>query len=189
MEERRPYGSVTEETLRDLAELVGPRNVSGDPEKLETYSRDEVPPASLPGATRAQALVFPESTEHVSRVLAYADRNRIPVTPRGAGTGLSGGAVPACGGILLSFEKMNRILELDCENLTVTAEPGVVTAEINRAAAKHRLLYAGDPCSGDASFIGGNVAENAGGNKVIKYGATGAQVLALEAVLADGSVT
>ena len=189
MEERRPYGSVTEETLRDLAELVGPRNVSGDPEKLETYSRDEVPPASLPGATRAQALVFPESTEHVSRVLAYADRHRIPVTPRGAGTGLSGGAVPACGGILLSFEKMNRILELDCENLTVTAEPGVVTAEINRAAAKHRLLYAGDPCSGDASFIGGNVAENAGGNKVIKYGATGAQVLGLEAVLADGSVT
>ncbi|WP_352426071.1 FAD-binding oxidoreductase [Aminomonas paucivorans] len=189
MEERQPYGSVTAKTLRDLAELVGPRNVSGDPEKLAAYSHDEVPSASLPEATLAQALVFPESTEHVSLVMAYADRHRIPVTPRGAGTGLSGGAVPACGGILLSFEKMNRILDLDRENLTVTVEPGVVTAEINRAAAKHRLLYAGDPCSGDASFIGGNVAENAGGNKVIKYGATGAQVLGLEAVLADGSVT
>jgi len=88
----------------------------------------------------------------------------------------------------MSFEKMNRILELDEKNLSVTVEPGVVTAEITKLAAQHGLLYAGDPCSGDASFIGGNIAENAGGNKVIKYGATGAQVLALEVVLANGSV-
>ena len=138
---------------------------------------------------RASLLVFPESTVHVSEIMKIASRERIPVTPRGAGTGLSGGALPVHGGIVMSFEKMNRILEIDEANLTVTAEPGVVTAEISRAAATRGLLYAGDPCSGDASFIGGNIAENAGGNKVIKYGATGAQVLALECVLADGSVT
>ncbi|NLD05875.1 MAG: FAD-binding protein, partial [Synergistaceae bacterium] len=89
----------------------------------------------------------------------------------------------------MSFEKMNKIIELDEKNLTVTVEPGVVTSEISKLASKHNLLYAGDPCSGDASFIGGNIAENAGGNKVIKYGATGAQLLALEVVLADGTVT
>lgn len=82
----------------------------------------------------------------------------------------------------MSFEKMNRILGLDLENLTITVEPGVVTSEIQVAAMKHSLQYAGDPCSGDASFIGGNVAENAGGNKVIKYGTTGANVLGLEVV-------
>ena len=121
--------------------------------------------------------------------MKIASRERIPVTPRGAGTGLSGGALPVHGGIVMSFEKMNKIIEIDEANLTVTTEPGVVTAEISRAAAARGLLYAGDPCSGDASFIGGNIAENAGGNKVIKYGATGAQVLALECVMADGSVT
>ena len=104
--------------------------------------------------------------------MKIASRERIPVTPRGAGTGLSGGALPVHGGIVMSFEKMNKIIEIDEANLTVTTEPGVVTAEISRAAAARGLLYAGDPCSGDASFIGGNIAENAGGNKVIKYGAT-----------------
>ena len=120
--------------------------------------------------------------------MKYANEHLIPVTPRGAGTGLSGGAVPALGGIVLSMERMNRILEVDVKNRTLTAEPGVVTSEITKAAAANGLFYAGDPCSGDASFIGGNVAENAGGNKVIKYGATGAHVLAIEAVLPDGSV-
>ena len=98
------------------------------------------------------------------------------------------GAVPLSGGIVLSLERMNSILEVDVENRTITAEPGVVTAEISKAAREKGLFYAGDPCSGDVSFIGGNVAENAGGNRVVKYGATGAHVLGLETVLADGSV-
>ena len=111
------------------------------------------------------------------------------MTPRGAGTGLSGGAVPAYKGIELSLERMNRILEFDAENLTMTVEPGVITSDINKAALDNHLMYAGDPCSGDASFIGGNVAENAGGNKVVKYGPTGSHVLGMEVVLPDGSVS
>lgn len=183
------YATVTEEVVKDLQRLVGTHNVATEPEKLATYSRDEVGLQFWDREYRAEVLVFPESTGHVSAVLAYADSRKIPVTPRGAGTGLSGGAVPAFGGIVMAFDRMNRILEIDLENFTLTAEPGVVTAEIQSAAARHGLEYAGDPCSGDASFIGGNVAENAGGNKVIKYGTTGANVLALEVVLPSGKVT
>lgn len=183
------YNKITVEIIEALKKKIGANNVCADEEKLETYSHDEVPQSAYEKKYTAELLLFPESTAHVSEIMKIAHERKIPVTPRGAGTGLSGGALPAWGGIVMSFEKMNRILELDEENLTITAEPGVVTAEISRTAAQHGLLYAGDPCSGDASFIGGNIAENAGGNKVIKYGATGAQLLALEVVLADGSVT
>ena len=183
------YNKITAEITAALKEKIGAHNVCADEEKLEAYSHDEVPQNAYDKKYTAELLLFPESTEHVSEIMKIAYEHKIPVTPRGAGTGLSGGALPAWGGIVMSFEKMNRILELDEENLTITTEPGVVTAEISRMAAQHGLLYAGDPCSGDASFIGGNIAENAGGNKVIKYGATGAQLLALEVVLPDGSVT
>ncbi|MDO5562759.1 MAG: FAD-linked oxidase C-terminal domain-containing protein [Synergistaceae bacterium] len=183
------YGTVDNEIIKLLNDAIGANNVSRDDEKLETYSHDEVPSSTYDRPYKAEVLVFPESTEHVSSIIKIASTKHIPVTPRGAGTGLSGGALPAYGGIVMSFEKMNKILELDKDNLTITVEPGVVTAEISRLAAANNLLYAGDPCSGDASFIGGNIAENAGGNKVIKYGATSAQILALEVVLADGSVT
>ena len=183
------YNKITPEIISETESKIGAHNVSAEAEKLESYSHDEVPANAYEREYRAALLVFPESTPHVSEIMKIASRERIPVTPRGAGTGLSGGALPVHGGIVMSFEKMNKIIEIDEANLTVTTEPGVVTAEISRAAAARGLLYAGDPCSGDASFIGGNIAENAGGNKVIKYGATGAQVLALECVLADGSVT
>ncbi|MDD4160657.1 MAG: FAD-binding oxidoreductase [Synergistaceae bacterium] len=183
------YRKIDEKIISLLRSAIGDGNVSSDDEKLISFSHDEVPSSSYKGHYKAEALVFPESSNHVSEIMKIASENRIPVTPRGAGTGLSGGALPAFGGIVMSFEKMNRIIELDEKNLTVTVEPGVVTSEISKLAARHDLLYAGDPCSGDASFIGGNIAENAGGNKVIKYGATGAQVLALEVVLADGTVT
>jgi len=183
------YSPVTEQVVRDLAEMLGRSNVAVDLEKRIAYSYDEVPRFYWDRDYIAEAVVFPETTKHVAAVMEYANEHVIPVTPRGAGTGLSGGAVPFAGGIVLSFEKMRRILELDRKNLTITVEPGVVTAEITKAAQKEGLLYAGDPCSGDASFIGGNVAENAGGNKVVKYGTTGNSVLALEAVLADGTVT
>ncbi len=183
------YGKITGEIISEIEKAAGAHNVCADKEKLASYSHDEVPANAYEREYTAELLVFPENTRHVSEIMKIASREKIPVTPRGAGTGLSGGALPVHGGIVMSFEKMNAITEIDEANLTITAEPGVVTAEISRAAASHGLLYAGDPCSGDASFIGGNVAENAGGNKVIKYGATGAQVLALECVLADGSVT
>ena len=183
------YNKITEGILSSLRSALGEKNVSTDRDKLISYSHDEVPSDAYEREYAAEVLVFPETTEHVSMVMELASKQRIPVTPRGAGTGLSGGALPAFGGIVMSFEKMNRILDLDEKNMTITAEPGVVTSEISKLAERHGFLYAGDPCSGDASFIGGNIAENAGGNKVIKYGTTGAQVLALEVVLADGSVT
>ena len=182
------FAPVTPEVVRDLQDILGVSGVSLDLEKRQTYSRDEVPFHLWKIPPLAEVLCFPETTEQVSALMAYADAHRIPVTPRGAGTGLSGGAVPAFGGILLSFERMNRIVEVDPDNLTLTVQPGVVTSEITKAASNHGLLYAGDPCSGDASYIGGNVAENAGGNKVVKYGPTGSHVLGLEAVLPDGSV-
>jgi glycolate oxidase len=181
------YSPVTSNVVEEIAAILGQSSVTVDKEKCVAYSVDE----TLPRFEReyhADVVCFPENTGQVSALMKYANEKKIPVTPRGAGTGLSGGAVPVLGGIVLSMERMNNILEVDVENRTLTTEPGVVTAEITKAAREKGLLYAGDPCSGDISFIGGNVAENAGGNKVIKYGATGAHILGLEAVLADGSV-
>ncbi len=180
--------TLTPGHIAELTDLLGPERVFSDPEKCRAYTFDEVPERFWPRHLQAAAVVFCENTEQVSRLLAWAGERRIPVTCRGAGTGLSGGAVPACGGIVLSFERMNRIVEVDTVNMTMTVEPGVITSDITAAAKKAGLLYAGDPCSADASCIGGNVAHNAGGNKVVRYGATGANVLGLTAVLADGSV-
>lgn len=183
------YSPVTEDTVKDLIAIFGKSGVSVDKDKIAAYSKDEVALHLWHRTYYAEVVCFPENTEQISALMKYANEHRVPVTPRGAGTGLSGGAVPACEGIELSLERMNKILEVDENNLTITVEPGVVTSEINKAAVNHHLLYAGDPCSGDASFIGGNVAENAGGNKVVKYGATGSHVLGMEVVLPDGSVT
>lgn len=183
------YSPVDAGVIEELKGIFGAESVSFDPEKVRAYSRDEVGRQFWDRDYLAEAVVFPQNTEQVCALMRLASRRTLPVTPRGAGTGLSGGAVPAFGGIVVSFEKMNRILECDPVNLTATVEPGVITAEISRAASPYGLQYAGDPCSGDASFIGGNVAENAGGNKVIKYGATGANVLGLEVVLPSGETT
>ncbi|NLX75278.1 MAG: FAD-binding protein [Synergistaceae bacterium] len=183
------YGRVDETVINELVSAICSNNVSTDKDKCATYSRDEVPSNFYGREYSAEVLVFPETTEHVSSIMKIASKHKVPVTPRGAGTGLSGGALPVHGGIVMSFEKMNKLLELDHKNLTITVEPGVVTSEITAMATENNLFYAGDPCSGDSSYIGGNIAENAGGNKVIKYGAPGAQVLALEVVLPDGSIT
>ena len=124
---------VMKNAFRDLALLLGDSGVTMDREKCLAYSVDE----TLPRFEReysAKIVCFPVSTDQVSKVLKYANEKRIPVTPRGAGTGLSGGAVPLSGGIVLSLERMNSILEVDVENRTITAEPGVVTAEISKAA-------------------------------------------------------
>jgi glycolate oxidase len=112
----------------------------------------------------------------------------VPIVPRGAGTGLSAGAVPTKDSIVVSLERMNRIVEFDEENMTITVEPGVITGEIQKIAEEHGLFYAGDPASSESSSIGGNVAENAGGVKVIKYGPTSFHVLGLEVVLPTGEI-
>lgn len=180
------YNKITVELKKELTNIVGQHCINTDEERLEAYSHDEVKGEKY--RHKPEAIVFAETTEQISKVMTFANQHLIPVTPRGAGTGLSGGAVPIKGGIVLSLERMNRIVELDEETLTITVEPGVVTDEIQKMAAASGLLYAGDPCSSDASFIGGNLAENAGGNKVVKYGPTGDHVMGIEVVLPDGTV-
>ena len=181
------YLPVTAAIADELRRIVGERFVLfDDPEALQPYGRDEV--AGDEHVHLPEVVIKPDSAAEISAVLRLANRERVPVTPRGAGTGLSGGAVPVHGGIVLSFERMNRILEIDRENLAVTVEPGVVTNEINAAVSEHGLFYAGYPMSQESCFIGGNVAENAGGGRAIKYGVTGRYVLGLEVVLPTAEI-
>ena len=133
-------------------------------------------------------VVEPASTEEVSRILAYAHAHSVPVTAAGARTGLSGGALPVQGGILLSTLRMNRIVAIDTLNHQAVVEPGVITEELSNAAAGHGLMYAVDPASRGTCTIGGNLAENSGGPRAVKYGVTKDWVLNLEVVLADGTV-
>lgn len=175
---------IQEELLNSLKEIFGDR-MKLERDFLEKYSRDET--AELEGSMPGIVL-FPLTPEEISSVMKLANQYKVPVTPRGAGTGLSGGAIPPSGGIVLSLEKMNRIIEFDEENMMITVEPGVITNEIQKLADRHGLIYGGDPCSSDSSTIGGNVAENAGGNKVLKYGPTGYHVYALEVVLPTGEI-
>ncbi len=180
------YNKLTPERMEELMAIVGRHCLNTDPERLEAYSHDEVKGDKY--RHTPEAIVFAESAQQISEVMKFACKHLIPVTPRGAGTGLSGGAVPVKGGIVISLERMNKIIELDEETLTITTQPGVITDEIQKMAGAAGLLYAGDPCSSDSSFIGGNLAENAGGNKVVKYGPTGDHVMGMEVVLPDGSI-
>lgn len=152
-----------------------------DPEKLAPYAKDEASSGRAP-----LAVAFPLDATEVATVMRWASANRTPVIPRGAGSGLSGGAVPLGGAVVLSLERMNRILSIDAEGMTITVEPGVITGEIRRAAAAKGLLYAPIPASLDFCTIGGNVATNAGGLCAVKYGVTREHVLGLEAVLPTG---
>ena len=183
---RERYGKITPEILREIQEAAGAKNVvAGDPEALESYASDE---AGIMFTSMPDAVVKAESAEQVAAVMKVASKYKIPVTPRGAGSGLAGAAVPLCGGIVLSLEKMNRILEIDPVNRVAVVEPGVVTNELCKAVAEEGFLYAGYPMSTETSFIGGNVATNAGGGKVIRYGNTRRHVLGLEVVLPTGTV-
>jgi glycolate oxidase len=155
-----------------------------DAERLEPYAHDEtVGLRAVP-----EIVVRVTSAEHISQIFKLAQRERVPVTPRGAGYGLSGGSVAVYGGIVLSTEKMNRILEIDKENLMVTVEPGVITGDIHRAVEEEGLFYPPDPASLDSCSIGGNIAENAGGPRAVKYGVTRHFVCGLEAVLPSGDI-
>ncbi len=181
------YTALTADHIAQLTAISGKdRVISPDSKKLKRYSRDQV---FDPGYARMpEAVVLPESTEEISRIMEFASAHRIPVTPRGGGTGLSGGCVPVHGGIVMSLEKMNRILDIDTENLVATVEPGVITRKLDEALRPHKLFFAGYPMSEQISTIGGNVAENAGGGRAVKYGVTGSYVLGIEAVAADGRI-
>ncbi len=181
------YRPVTPAVANALADIVGaPFVFYDDPERLEAFSHDEVP--GLGHRRRPEAAVRPGSAAEIAAIVKLANRERIPVTPRGAGSGLSGGAVPVHGGIVIATDRLNRILEIDRDNLTVTVEPGVVANDINEALSDSGLFYAGYPMSLETCFIGGNLAENAGGGKAIKYGVTSRYVLGLEVVTPTGDL-
>jgi glycolate oxidase len=181
------YHPVTEPIVEQLRAIVGERYVVfGDADRLEPYSHDEIPDRHY--ASMPEAVVRPDSAEQIAEIMRLANREHIPVTPRGAGSGLSGGAVPIRGGIVLLVDRMNRILEVDTDNMMVVVEPGVVTSEINEHIRPAGLFYAGYPMSLETCYIGGNVAENAGGGKAVKYGVTGRYVVGLEVVTPTGEI-
>ncbi len=170
--------------LEELRGIVGAENVFVSPEDKEKYSHDEV--AEIRHEPEAVALAT--SAGQVAEIMKLAQRKRFPVTPRGAGQGLSGGAVPIYGGLVLSVERMDRILEIDQENLMVTVEPGVITGNLHRAVEEVGLFYPPDPASLDSCSIGGNIAEDAGGPRAIKYGVTRGYVCGLQVVLPNGEI-
>ncbi len=181
------YNPVDHALVKELIYIVGENYVIySDDEKLETYSHDEV--ADMRYARLPEVVVKPASSAEISTIMKLANQKIVPVTPRGAGSGLSGGAVPALGGIVLSMERMNRILEIDRENLIAILEPGVVTNDFNNEVQKEGLFFAGYPMSLEMCYIGGNVAENAGGGRAIKYGVTGRYITGMEVVMPTGEI-
>lgn len=180
------YNKVDERIVAELRKIVGEKYVWTDEEKLEPYSHDAV--TGEKHVSYPEAVVLPATTEEVAAVVRLANREVIPVVPRGAGTGFACAAVAYDGGIVLSTERLNKIIEIDDDNMVMVAEPGVRTSEVQDAATAKGYLYAGEPSSGDSSFIGGNVATNAGGIKAAKYGTTRQQVLGLELVTPEGEV-
>ena len=180
------YGVVTRELFGELEAIVGKSNLLTDLERMENYSHDETSKEEY--AHSPEVVITPTSADQIAAVMKLATRERIPVTPRGAGSGLSGGAIPLFGGIVLSVEKMNKVLEIDEANLTVTAEAGIVTNELNEQLKSRGLFFAGYPMSLETCFLGGNIAENAGGGKAVKYGVTGRYILGLEVVTPQGDI-
>jgi glycolate oxidase len=169
--------------IDEIVKIVGQENVRASLEERQCYSYDARTDGVIP-----DLIVFPSSADDVSRILVLANTHRIPVIPRGSGTGLTGGSVPVSGGIVLSFTRMNRILEIDPRNLIAVVEPGVVTFILQEEVAKQGLFYPPDPASYKYSSIGGNIAECAGGPNSLKYGVTRDYVLGLEVVLPTGEI-
>ncbi len=167
----------------ELAQLIAPEDLIVAEDGRRRYAGDKWFASNLP-----DAVVLPQDAQTVSRVLAYAHRRNIPVTARGAGYGYVGGCVPVQGGIVLSTERMNRILAIDKQDYVAVVEPGVITADLQSAADRQGLYYPPDPASRNDCSLGGNIATNAGGPRCLKYGVTRDYVLGLTVVLADGTV-
>jgi len=170
--------------LTAFKKIAGDEFVLTDKDSMINYSHDETETLSfLP-----EIVIKPRTAKEVSEILAICNKERIPVTPRGAGTGLSGGALPHLGGVLLSTERMNSIVEIDERNLQVITEPGVITEVLQDSVKEKGLFYPPDPSSRGSCFIGGNIAENSGGPKAVKYGVVKDYVLNLEIVLPTGEI-
>jgi glycolate oxidase len=175
---------ITAKHIETLREIIDKENVLTTVEELLTYSYD----ATNMWSHMPDVVVFPTETEHISRVLEFASENSIPVTPRGGGTNVSGGSIPIKGGIVLCTTRMNRIIEINGNNLNATVEPGVILQDFNSALAGKGLFFPPDPQSFAGCTMGGVVAENSGGPSCLKYGVTKQYVLGLEVVLASGEV-
>ncbi len=184
MEVLAAKGLVTTAHLETFKKIVGEQYVLADEDNLKHYGRDETEELLyLP-----EVVLKPRTTEEIAAILKICNQDRIPVTPRGAGTGLSGGALPHLGGVLISTERLNKILDIDERNLQITTEPGVITEVLQDAVKEKGLFYPPDPSSRGSCFIGGNIAENSGGPKAVKYGVVKDYVLNLEVVLPTGEV-
>lgn len=178
------YNRISASILKELQQIVGEQYVLSDSENLENYGRDETEDLLfLP-----EVVVKPGTSEEISMILKLANAALIAVTPRGAGTGLSGGALPIHAGIILSMERFNKILQIDERNLQATVEPGVINETFQNAVKEQGLFYPPDPASKGSCFLGGNVAESSGGPKCVKYGTTRDYVLNLEVVLPTGEI-
>ncbi|MEK7267050.1 MAG: FAD-linked oxidase C-terminal domain-containing protein, partial [Nitrospirota bacterium] len=166
-----------------ITDILPDIKISSEPEDLICYGFDASGIESRPSA-----VAWPKNTEEVVRVMKYAFENEISVTPRGAGTGMTGGSIPLNGAIVLSLEKMNKLVELDTNNLNVVVEPGIINGRLQRELEHLGFFYPPDPASMNFCTIGGNAANNAGGPRALKYGVTRDYVMEIEAVLPDGSV-
>jgi glycolate oxidase len=173
---------LTQAAEKSIHDLLGPRGYLDQPEDLTLYEYD----GSVDKA-RPELVVFPRSAEDVAAIVRISNQFGIPIVGRGAGTGLSGGAIPRAGGIVISFARMNRVVRIDLENERAMLEPGVVNLEITQAVERQGYFYAPDPSSQRACTIGGNVAENAGGPHTLAYGVTTNHVMGIQAVLPDGT--
>src|SRR6478609_5671733 len=175
---------LTAEIINEFKAIVGENFVLYNEEVLNHYAHDETENLHfLP-----DVVIKPRTIQEISAVMKICNAKKIPVTPRGAGTGLSGGALPHLGGVVLAMERMNSILDIDERNLQVTTEPGVITEVLQMTVKEKGLFYPPDPASRGSCFIGGNISENSGGPKAVKYGVVKDYVLNLEVVLPSGEI-
>lgn len=180
---RKTTNASKAEVLQNLRAIVGEQNVVVDPNQVEPYAADAVKEKFPP-----EAVVFPDSTGQMVEILKLANEYLFPVTARGGGVGYTGGAVPIDGGIVIGTDRMNRIIEINVDDLYAVCQPGITTYELQQAVESKGLMFAPDPASYKDSFIGGNIAENAGGMRTPKYGVTKHHVLGLEVVTATGEI-
>jgi glycolate oxidase len=181
---RTPYKTIDNEDINYFSKLLGTEFVIVDSQTALKYGSDETEDLFF----SPELVLKPAQTVEISKILAHCNLHHIPVTTRGAGTGLSGGALPVFGGVVLSMERFNKIIFIDEKNLQATVEPGVITQVFQEEVAQKGLFYPPDPSSRGSCFIGGNVAHNSGGPRAVKYGVTRDYVLNLEVVLADGKI-
>lgn len=180
------FNPVTPELVDELRKVVGDKYVKTDDDYLTAYQTDEEGNSYY--FHKPEVVVFPGTTEEVAEIVKLANKYLVPLTPRSAGSGVACGAIPVYHGIVVELERMNKILKFDADNMYAVCQTGVLTGQLQEEARNHNLLYAGDPSSAESCQIGGNVANNAGGNKAVKYGTTRHQVYSLKVVTPTGDI-